>query len=68
MQATSSSTSSTAAQIQNGAGDNGVADTGSGPISLFDAVNKELGLKLEKGKRPMDVLVIDHIDEKPTEN
>lgn len=59
---------STAAQLQNGPGDNGVTSTGDGPISLFDAVNKELGLKLEKGKRPIEALVIDHIDEKPTEN
>jgi len=40
----------------------------SGGISLYDAVSKQLGLKLVKEKRPMPVLVIDHIDEKPTEN
>jgi uncharacterized protein (TIGR03435 family) len=39
-----------------------------GAITLFDAVNRQLGLKLEKQKRPVPVLVIDHIDEKPTEN
>jgi uncharacterized protein (TIGR03435 family) len=39
-----------------------------GAVSFFDAVNKQLGLKLEKQKRPLPVLVIDHIDEKPTEN
>jgi uncharacterized protein (TIGR03435 family) len=39
-----------------------------GALSLFDAVNKQLGLKLEKTKRPAPVLVIDHIDETPTEN
>jgi uncharacterized protein (TIGR03435 family) len=39
-----------------------------GALSLFDAVNKELGLKLEKQRRPVPVLVIDHIEEKPTEN
>ncbi|HUI82242.1 MAG TPA: TIGR03435 family protein [Bryobacteraceae bacterium] len=39
-----------------------------GAVSLPDAVNKQLGLKLELKKRPMPVLVIDHIDEKPTEN
>ncbi|MEO8097764.1 MAG: TIGR03435 family protein [Acidobacteriota bacterium] len=37
-------------------------------LSLFDAVNQQLGLKLELRKRPMPVLVVDHIDEKPTEN
>jgi len=40
----------------------------SGALSLFDAVNKQLGLKLEKEKRPLPVLVIDHIEEKPTDN
>jgi uncharacterized protein (TIGR03435 family) len=40
----------------------------SGAISLFDAISKELGLKLEKQKRPEPALVIDHIDPKPTEN
>jgi hypothetical protein len=30
--------------------------------------NRQLGLKLEKQKRPVPVLVIDHINEKPTEN
>jgi uncharacterized protein (TIGR03435 family) len=47
------------------------ADTPSDPngaLSLPDAVSKQLGLKLELKKRPMQVLVIDHIDEKPTEN
>jgi uncharacterized protein (TIGR03435 family) len=40
----------------------------SGAVSLFDAVNRQLGLKLEKQRRPVPVLVIDHIEEKPTEN
>lgn len=39
-----------------------------GALSLPDAVSKQLGLKLELKKRPMQVLVIDHIEEKPTEN
>jgi uncharacterized protein (TIGR03435 family) len=38
-----------------------------GALSLFDAM-KQLGLKLEKVKRPSPVLVIDHMDETPTEN
>jgi len=37
-----------------------------GAVSLYDAVSKQLGLKLEKQKRPMHVLVIDHIEQKPT--
>lgn len=40
----------------------------SGALSLFDAVSKQLGLKLEKQRRPAPVLVIDHIEEQPTEN
>lgn len=40
----------------------------SGALSLFDAVSKQLGLKLETRKRMLPVLVIDHIDEKPTDN
>jgi uncharacterized protein (TIGR03435 family) len=39
-----------------------------GAITLFDAVNRQLGLKLEKQRRLSPVLVIDHIEEKPTEN
>jgi uncharacterized protein (TIGR03435 family) len=31
-------------------------------------VYKQLGLKLEKTKRPVPVLVIDHVEEKPTDN
>jgi uncharacterized protein (TIGR03435 family) len=40
----------------------------SGGISLPDAVSKQLGLKLDLQKRPMQVLVIDHVEEKPTDN
>ena len=40
----------------------------SGGTTLFDAVDKQLGLKLEMQKHPYPVLVIDHIEEKPTEN
>jgi uncharacterized protein (TIGR03435 family) len=39
-----------------------------GAVSLFDAVSRQLGLKLEKQRRPAPVLVIDHIEEKFTEN
>ena len=39
-----------------------------GGISLFDAMVKQLGLKLEKHTRPEPVFVIDHIEEKPTDN
>jgi len=48
--------------------DASTASDPSGALSLFDAISKQLGLKLEKQKRMSPVLVIDHIDEKPTDN
>ena len=39
-----------------------------GGVSVFEAVDKQLGLKLVEQKRPVSVLVIDHIEEKPTDN
>jgi uncharacterized protein (TIGR03435 family) len=50
-----------------GAAPNAASDP-SGAVSLKDAIGKQLGLKLELQKRPMQVLVIDHIEPKPTEN
>jgi uncharacterized protein (TIGR03435 family) len=39
-----------------------------GAMSLFEALEKQLGLKLERQKRPISVLVIDHVERTPTEN
>jgi len=39
-----------------------------GALSFVDAVNKQLGLKLEMRKRMLPVLVIDHMEDKPTDN
>jgi uncharacterized protein (TIGR03435 family) len=39
-----------------------------GAVSLFDALSKQLGLKLEQHKRALPILVIDHIEEHPTDN
>jgi len=39
-----------------------------GALSVFDAVSRQLGLKLQKTKRPYPVLVVDHIEKTPTEN
>jgi uncharacterized protein (TIGR03435 family) len=36
-------------------------------ISVFDAVERELGLKLVKQKQSIPVIVVDHVDEKPIE-
>ncbi len=37
-------------------------------ITLFDALTKLLGLKLDQQKRPMQALVIDHAEQTPMEN
>src|SRR5215831_6426390 len=36
--------------------------------SLFDALERDLGLKLDAQKRPYPLLVIDHLEEKPKQN
>jgi uncharacterized protein (TIGR03435 family) len=50
------------------AGMGGLASDPIGGISLFAAVERQLGLKLEAHKRIEPVLIIDHIEEKPTDN
>ncbi len=45
----------------------GAADP-TGAITLFEALQKQLGLKLATEKRPMPVLVIDHVEPKPVDN
>ena len=68
---------STIGQFQGGGGRGGaaaptdgtsVASDPNGALSLPDAIAKQLGLKLELTKRPVKVLVIDHVEEKPTDN
>lgn len=49
-----------------GAAPNSQGETASDPngaVSFYDAVSKELGLKLMKEKRLESVVVFDHIDE-----
>lgn len=41
-------------------------DTSVGP-SIFSALQEQLGLRLEATKGPVDVLIIDHVDQ-PSEN
>jgi uncharacterized protein (TIGR03435 family) len=45
-----------------------LASDPSDALTLFEAIASQLGLKLELEKRPMPVLVIDHIDDGPTDN
>ncbi|MGB7265471.1 MAG: TIGR03435 family protein [Terracidiphilus sp.] len=59
--------SPSAQNAADGSGEPLAADP-NGAVSLFDAVRRQLGLKLEPEKRPVPVLVIDHIDETPTPN
>jgi uncharacterized protein (TIGR03435 family) len=47
---------------------NRLAQAGSDGITLFDAVEKQLGLKLEPQKAPLPVLIVDSVNEKPTPN
>ncbi len=47
-------------------GQPGAADAST--ISLFDALDKQLGLKVEMQKLSMDVMVVDRVNEKPADN
>lgn len=53
-------------------GDSGGPSAGasepSGALTIFDALSKQLGLKLELRKIPRPLLVIDHAEQKPTGN
>jgi uncharacterized protein (TIGR03435 family) len=63
---------STAGQLQSGRNPqeaaSGEASDPNGAVSLPDAISRQLGLKLEQTKRPVQVLVIDHVEQKPIEN
>jgi uncharacterized protein (TIGR03435 family) len=58
-----------AAQVPspNQAGGAAVDAADPGYLSSYDAVEKELGLKLVKQKRSIPVIVVDHVAEKPVE-
>jgi uncharacterized protein (TIGR03435 family) len=45
-----------------------ISDVGSDGPTIFDALQQQLGLKLEERKTMVDVLVIDHVEKTPTEN
>jgi uncharacterized protein (TIGR03435 family) len=44
------------------------ADPGSSAPSLFTALEKQLGLKLVHSKQPLDIIVIDRLENTPTDN
>jgi len=46
----------------------GMAADPDGTVSIFDAVDKQLGLRLEGRRVPAQVLVIDRVDGEPSEN
>jgi uncharacterized protein (TIGR03435 family) len=50
-----------------GPGDGDASDP-NGALSVQDAMEKQLGLKLVTRKRPVRVLVIDHVEQKPSGN
>lgn len=39
-----------------------------GPSNIFPAIQRDLGLKLEARREPVEVLVVDHVERVPTEN
>ena len=45
-----------------------VTTAGADGISIFDAMDKQLGLKLDAQKAPQAVIVVDSVNEKPTDN
>ncbi len=45
-----------------------LSDAGAEAVTLFDAVDRQLGLKLVTGRVPMPVLVVDRVNQKPTPN
>jgi uncharacterized protein (TIGR03435 family) len=45
-----------------------VASDPTGDVTVFEAIDKDLGLKLELVKHPVPVVVIDHLERTPTEN
>ena len=46
----------------------GEASNGSPGPTMFNAVQDQLGLKLERRRQPVEVFVIDTLDRTPTEN
>jgi len=60
--------SSAGQRVDSGSASAAAAAEPNGVITLFEALEKQLGLKLETTKRPGPVLVIDHMEQQPTDN
>jgi uncharacterized protein (TIGR03435 family) len=43
-------------------------DPGVNGVSLFTAVQSQLGLKLDIKKGPVELIVVDHVERTPTDN
>jgi len=54
--------------LQNNAKITDAAPTPIDELTLFEAVDKQLGLKIEEQKHPIPVVVIDKVDRTPTQN
>ncbi|CAN5518295.1 hypothetical protein BH10ACI4_BH10ACI4_01360 [soil metagenome] len=55
------------ASEQQNSSQQGVSDP-NGAVTLYEAMDKQLGIKMVKEKRPVPVLIVDHIEETPTAN
>ncbi len=53
--------------LKNGAANSAATDP-NGAVSLFEGLDRQLGLKVELQKRTMPILVIDHVEQTPTDN
>jgi uncharacterized protein (TIGR03435 family) len=56
------------APAQPAAGSGDSAGDLTGTVTLSDAIRKQLGIRMEMQKQSVEVLVIDHLERKPTEN
>jgi uncharacterized protein (TIGR03435 family) len=56
------------AMVKDGGPPDRIVAEGDQPPAIFNALQEQLGLKLEAKKGPVELLVIDHVEKTPTEN